>query len=641
MSLKRTAMTSTSLIILAVLFVAVVILANAFLKGARVDLTENKLYTLSDGTNNIVSTVDEPINLYYFFSDQASRDIPAIRTYAQRVQEMLEEFSLRSDGKLRLQIIDPVPFSEEEDQAAQFGLQAIPVGTSGNSLYFGLAGTNSVDGVETIPFFHPDKEAFLEYDLSKLVYNLATPTKPVIGIISSLPFGGGFDPMSRQQQRPWVINDQLRQLFEVRTLTTSLERIAEDIQVLMLIHPKELDDKTLYAIDQFILRGGRAMIFVDPHAETEQPPPGTNPQMAMFAEKSSNLQKLFENWGISVDPLQVVGDARYALAVNINPNQAPVRHVGIMSLNQNALTTDDVITSELSSVNLSMAGFIARQDDAKVDMTPLLTSSPQSMLIGAEQVRFLPDPSELLNSFKPSNENYVLAARLSGKVDSAFPDGAPKNEADEENAENKTDTDTEPMPAHINESAEPINVIVVADTDILSDRLWVRSNNFFGQNIATAWANNGDFVVNAIDNLFGNSDLISMRSRATSNRPFTTVQELERQADAQFRAKEQELEAELRDTEQKLGELQQARDQSTDNMMILTAEQSTEIQKFQERKLEIRKELRQVRRDLDKNIEQLGNWLKFINIGLIPIVLSVLALIVMLFVRSRRRSATA
>ena len=279
MSLKRTAMTSTSLIILAVLFIAVVILANAFLKGARIDLTENNLYTLSNGTKNIVSDIDEPINLYYFFSDQASRDIPAIRTYAQRVREMLDELNLRANGKLRLQVIDPVPFSEEEDQASQFGLQAIPVGTSGNSLYFGLAGTNSVDGVEVIPFFHPDKEAFLEYDLSKLVYNLANPTKPVIGIMSSLPFGGGFDPMSRQPQRPWVINDQLLQLFEVRTRATSLERIAEDIQVLMLIHPKNLDDKTLYAIDQFILRGGRAMIFVDPHAETEQPPPNGNELM--------------------------------------------------------------------------------------------------------------------------------------------------------------------------------------------------------------------------------------------------------------------------------------------------------------------------------------------------------------------------
>lgn len=642
-SATRTTMTSLSLLILAVLFIAVVILSNAFLKGARLDLTENQLYTLSEGTKNILGGIEEPVNLYFFFSEQTSRNIPSLRTYSTRVREMLDEFVLHSDGKLNLQVIDPVPFSEEEDRASQFGLQAIPVGAAGESVYFGLVGTNSVDGVESIRFFQPDKESFLEYDLTKMVYNLAHPKKPVIGVLSMLPFNGGFDPMTRQPQQPWIIGDQMGQIFEVRNLSFDNAQIPDDVDVLMVVHPKTFNDKTLYAIDQFILKGGRAMLFVDPHAEADIPPGAANNPQAMFAERSSNLQKLFDNWGIEVDTTKILGDARYALAVNFDPNRPPVKHVGIMSMDQTSLASDDVITAELSSINWSYPGFITRKDDAKVDWVPLVTSSTQAMPMEAEKARFAPDPNQLLQDFAPTGEQYVLAARLSGNVSSAFPDGAPEEEAaaDSANSESEENKPEQTAP-HIAESRDPINVVVVADTDLLTDRLWVRTNNFFGQRIASAWANNGDFVINALDNLLGNSDLISMRGRATSTRPFTTVQELEREADTQFRAKEQELEAKLQETEQKLAELQSARENTGDsgqNVLILSPEQRAEIEKFQQEKLETRKQLRQVRRDLDKNIEQLGAWMKFINIGLVPIVLSVIAIVMGLVVRSRRRSA--
>ena len=636
MSAKKATLSSLSLILLAIAFIALVILSNAFLKGMRIDLTENGLFTLSEGTKNILADIDEPINLYYFFSDQASRNIPTLRTYATRVREMLDEFTLHADGKLNLQAIDPLPFSEAEDRAAQFGLQAVPVGTAGESVYFGLAGTNSVDGVETIRFFQPNKEAFLEYDLTKLVYSLAKPKKPVIGILSTLPMNMGFDPRTGQRTQPWVISTQINQLFEVRNLQPTLSQIDNDVDVLMLVHPKNLSDQAIYAIDQFMVGGGRALIFVDPHAEAEIPQ--GNPQTAMFAERSSDFKTLLDHWGVNVDSTQVVGDGRYALPVNFNPNKPPVRHLGIASLDHSAMSAEDIITAELSSVNLAMPGHIQLQDKAKVEQTPLLTSSAQAMLIASEKMRFVLDPGDLLKDFSASGERYVIAARLNGQVSTAFPDGRPKQESSDDAAQDAAENP--PASPHITESAEPINVILVADTDLLTDRLWVRTNNFFGQQLATAWANNGDFVINALDNLLGNADLISMRSRATSNRPFTTVQQLEREADNRFRTKEQELTAQLQDTEQKLTELQQNRDQA-DNMMILTAEQRTEIEKFQQLKLEIRKELRQVRRDLDKNIEQLGSWLKFINIGLIPIVLTIAGLITAFVIRSRRRAATS
>jgi ABC-type uncharacterized transport system involved in gliding motility auxiliary subunit len=632
-------MASMSLLVLAVLFIAVVILSNAFLKGTRLDLTENHLYTLSDGTKNILGNIDEPVNLYYFFSEQTSRSIPTLRTYATRVREMLDEFVLHSDGKLNLQVIDPVPFSEEEDRANQFGLQAIPVGASGESVYFGLVGTNSVDGVESIRFFQPDKESFLEYDMTKMIYNLAHPKKPVIGVLAQLPFNGGFDPMSRQPLPPWVIGEQLSQLFEMRTLSFAADKIDDDVDVLMIVHPKAFNDQTLYAIDQFILKGGHALIFVDPQADADIPPDAANNPQAMFAERSSNMKKLFDAWGIEVDTTKILGDAAYALTVNFNPNQPPARHVGIMSIDKNGLQQDDVITAELSTINLSFPGYIQRKDDAKVEMTPLITSSNQAMPIDSEKARFAPDPNQLSKDFSPTGERYVIAARLSGKVPTAFPDGPPPKAEDAQDQKTEEDKDKSEPAEQLKESQQPMNVVLVADTDMLTDRMWVRTNNFFGQRIASAWANNGDFVSNALDNLLGNSDLIGMRSRATSTRPFTTVQALEREADTRYRATEQELMARLQETEQKLSELQNARqDSENQSALILSPEQRAEVEKFQENKLEIRKQLRQVRRDLDQNIEQLGTWMKFINIGLVPILLSILAVIVALIVRSRRRA---
>lgn len=639
MSAQRATMTGTSLALLAVLFIALVILSNNLLRGVRFDLTENDLYTLSDGTRDILQDIDEPINLYFFFSDQASQGIPLLRTYAERVREMLEEFVLASDGKLKLHVIDPQPFSEAEDRATQFGLQAVPLGPGNDSVYFGLAGTNSTDGIDTIPFFQPDKEPFLEYDLAKLVYNLAHPKKPVLGLISSLPMNGGFDPMTRQPRQPWVIADQLGQLFEVRNLEPdNLTEIAPDVDVLMLVQPKDLSDQALYAIDQFILHGGRALIFVDPYAEADMGDP-RNPQAAMMADKSSDLPRLFKAWGLQYDKSKVVGDRRYALQVQVSQGQPPVRHLGILSLTRDALAQDDVITGELSTINVAMSGFLSATDNAKVTLEPLFHSSDAAMPIDASEFRFLSDPATLQKDFQPTGERYVMAARLSGEVPSAFPDGPP---APEDKGESTTETAAPDKADFLARSDGPINVIVVADTDLLTDRLWVRTSSFFGQQISSAWANNGDFVTNGVDNLLGNSDLLSLRGRATSNRPFLRVQALQQAADARFRAKEQELQSELRQTENRLNELQSQRGQqsqsSSNGELILTPEQQAEVDKLRQRLLEVRQELRQVRRDLDRDIERLGDWLKFINIALMPILVAVIGLITALVLRSRRRA---
>ncbi len=621
--------TGSSLVLLAALFVALTVLTGVLLRGVRLDLTENNLYTVSEGTRSILRGIDEPINLYFYFSDEASREIPGLRTYATRVREMLEEFNALAGGKLNLQVIDPLPFSEAEDEATAQGLQAIPAGPGGDNLFLGLVGTNALDGREVIPFFDTRKESFLEYDLAKLIYNLSNPQRPLIGIMSSLPINRGFDPATRQMREPWVITQQIEQLFEVRSVPTTTTGIDQEIDVLMVVHPKNLSDETQYAIDQFVLRGGKLLLFVDPHAEMDTPPEAQmDPQAAMFAERSSNLEPLLAAWGVAYDPGVAVLDRRYGLQVNAGGGRGVVRHIGILALGEEAMNGEDVTLAQLNSINVSVSGHVAAAAGAETEFTPLISTSTDSATVPGERVRFLVDPAGLLDGFVATADRYTVAARVRGKLKTAFPDGKP-GAADDAAAEDAA------ADGHLSESESEVDLVVVADTDLLADRLWVQTQSFFGQRLISAFANNGDFVVNLLDNLTGSSDLISIRGRATSQRPFTRVQELERQAEERFRATEQQLEEELRETERNLTELQAGRDDG--NPLILSEQQRAELARFQEERLRIRKELRQVQRNLRSDIESLGTWLKVINIGLVPVLLTIFALFLAGLKARRRR----
>jgi gliding motility-associatede transport system auxiliary component len=638
---RKQTMGASALVVLAVLFLALTMTANVALRGMQVDLTDNGLYTISQGTKNILSKIDEPIHLYFYFSSQAAADQPSLRAYAQRVQELLEEFVLRSNGKLSLQVIDPVAFSEEEDDAARFGLQGVPVGQTGDTIYMGLAGTNATDKQEVIPFFDPQKESFLEYDVARLVYSLAHPKHPVIGLLSTLPISAGFDFNTQQTRDEWAIMSEIEQLFEVRQIEPSVKHIDDDVDVLMIVHPKNYSDTMLYAIDQFVLRGGKAMVFVDPHAEADVPAQDpSNPTAAMMASRSSNLPKLLDAWGVRYDPEKVVLDAGRALSVG-GRRGAPVRHLAFLGLGAEDFDREDVVTSGLTSVNLAFAGYLEHKEDAKTTFLPLMSSSEQAMVVGAEKFRFLPDPAQLMDGYTPGGKSLAFAARITGKVKSAFPGGyqAPKDEAKDPNADPAGDppADDKPLPPHIEESADDVNVIVVADTDLLADRMWVQVQQFFGQRLLQAFANNADFVVNGLDNLTGSSDLIGIRSRATYSRPFERVEALRRKADADFRSTEQSLQDQLSETERKLSELQSQRKEG-ENLTILSPEQSAEIDRFQKQKLEIRKQLRQVRRNLEKDIDALGTTLQVINVLLVPVLVAIVALGVF-WMRSRRKAA--
>lgn len=603
----------SSLLVIAALYLALVVLSGLWLRGLRLDLTENRLYTLTGGTRQLLSRIEEPINLYFFFSESAAGDLPPLRAYAARVREMLEEMAARSGGRLHLSVIDPQPFTEAEDRATAFGLRAVPVGATGQSLFFGLAGTNATDGQTMVPFFQPDKEAFLEYDLAKLISTLVDSKRPVVGLISGLNMSPGFDPASGRGSEGWVVDGELRQLFEVRRLQEPVTAIAEDVDLLMLVHPKDLPEDTLYAIDQFVLRGGRLLAFVDPQAEAD-PGSGSNDISSMMEPRASDLGPLFNAWGVNFDPGKVVLDGKSALPVQPDPSQPPVRHLAILGLGKDELNQDDVVSADVAALNLSTTGSLSLSKESTLSMEPLVQSSLESMRVDAEQVRFVPDPNILLEGFKPGGERYVLAARLTGTLKTAFPD----RQGD----------------GHLAESAKPANLIVVADTDLLTDRMWVQVQDFFGQRIFNPFASNGDFVVNAVDNLVGSSELIQVRTRALATRPFERVEALKRSADERFRAKERELQNELAETERRLDALQTRRDDGGE--VLLSPEQQAELERFQAQKLRIRGELRQVRADLDAEIKALGTRLKFVNIALVPLLVSVFAAGFAIW-RSRRR----
>lgn len=620
---------ASSLALLAVAFIVAVSISNQLFKGWRIDLTENKLYTLSDGTRNLLAGLEEPINLYFYFSDQASQSMPSLRSYAERVREMLEEFEAAADGAIRLTVIDPLPFSEEEDRAAQFGLQGVQLGASPDPVYMGLAGTDALDNEEVIPFFQPDKEAFLEYDIAKLVSTLSSPERTVVGLVSGVQMAGSFDPQTQRMSQPWVVYQQAQQLFEIRNLGTTFVEIADDISLLWIVQPKNLSNETLYAIDQFVMKGGKAIIFVDPVADVDPAAMEGMPQGMPPMGQGSDLATLFDAWGIEFSATEVVADAGLALQIS-GMDRRPVRHYGYVGVTSDHMSADDIITADLNVVHIATGGAVGAAEGSTVDMQPLLQSSANAQAMPATRFSFVPDPASLQDGFAPVGEPFVLAARFSGVLKSAFPDGPPPTGV---SAADGDDPAANENPDHLAESAEPANLIVVGDVDMLADHLWVQVQSFFGQQIANAFASNGAFVVNALENLSGSTDLIGVRSRASFTRPFTRVESLRVDAEARFRATEERLQQELDETERRLVELQSAREDSGN--ILLTPEQQAEIDRFVDQRAAIRQELRAVQRGLDADIERLGTILKVINIGLVPFLLTVFVLFAV-WRRSRR-----
>jgi ABC-type uncharacterized transport system involved in gliding motility auxiliary subunit len=624
---KRSTLGGGALLALALLFIGLTLLFNYALRGWRLDLTQNHLYTTAPGTDRILKNIKEPINLYFYYSEKAANQIPQLKTYGTRVREFLEELQARSNGNVRVHVIDPQPFSEDEDRATELGVKSAPVGATGAQFFFGLAGTNSTDGHAAIEFFDPNKGQFLEYDVMKLVYTLANPKKPVVAWLSTIPMGEGFDQRSGQMRPAWAIYQQAEQLFDVRQIEPTATKIDPDVSALVIVHPKGLSPATQWAIDQYALRGGHILLFVDPVAEADPAGAGDqqNPMAALGADKSSHFNALLTAWGVNFNPKLVVADRARALSVSMHEGEPPQQNLGILGLDSSSFNANDVVTAGLSNVNVATAGFLTPIKGATTKFESILQSSAEAEPMPAERFAMAFDPSTLRDGFKPTGQRYTIAARVTGNVKTMFPAGPP------------TGVTLAPGQTALKESVKPLNLIVFADTDMLSDFMWVHEQNFFGQQVAQAFASNGDIVLNSLDNLSGSADLISVRGRASFNRPFERVEALRRVADDRFRAKEQELEQQLRDTEEKLEALQSKR--SDKSAIILTPEQEKELDNFQDEKVSIRKQLRAVRAGLDAEINGLGNELKILNIVVAPFVFAIAVLLFGLWRRQRRLSA--
>jgi ABC-type uncharacterized transport system involved in gliding motility auxiliary subunit len=566
---------------------------------------------------------------------------------------MLETYATESNGKIRLVVIDPEPFTDAEDDAVRAGLQAIPIG-SGENLYFGLVGTNMVDDQEVIPFFQQDKEPFLEYDLTKLIYALSEPKRPVVGLLTGHRMNADIPPIMRVGgggPQPWAIVEAIRGEFTLKALTDSEGTLPDDLDVLVIAHPTKYSNKMLYAIDQYVMRGGKLVVYVDPVSEVgvafRQQAMQTGGQAA---PPSSELDTLLSAWGLKVDTASVVGDLALAQQVNggTPANPRVVRYLPWLELGPANYNRDDVVMADLGPLAIASAAPMSPVEGATTTFIPLITTSAQSMLYKAEEMAFGASPNWLLERFEPDDKDYVIAARITGPTASAFPDGPlPEPDpmagvhgkpADDKAAEAKPQ-EKPPVPAdHRAESDGPVNVVVVGDSDNLFDQFWVRAQNMGGQKVYVPTAANGDLLINALDQLAGSKDLISLRSRGKSTRPFEVIEGLRREAERRFLDEERALTKKLEDTQKRIAELQGKA--AGEGGALLSEQQQAEIEKAQAEVLNTRRELRDVQHNLNKDIEALERNIKVANIAGIPIVIAVIAvgLAATRYQRRRRRA---
>ncbi len=623
------------------LLLAVNIFSAEVFKGARLDLTENHVYTLSEGTRHLLQRLDEPVSLRLFLSQDLATQLPTIASYTRRVRDLLEEYRRAAGGNLRIEVIDPEPFSAAEDQAVALGLAGVPLNNGEANFYFGLAASGPTGETAEIAFFSPDRQPFVEYDITKLIHQVAWPDKRVIGLLTALEMSGdtpNHPMLSGQGGQPWIILEQMAQLFEVNTLATEIAAIPEEVDVLMLVYPHGLSTATLYAVDQFVLRGGRVLAFVDPQLADEPRPPQTGDQAA--------ATRLLKHWGVDLDPGQVVGDLQLAEQVRFNSGQRPIvaPYPVWMTVPAQLMDQDDVVTANLGSLFFATPGHLAMAEDhPELTLTPLVYTTARANLIDGLQLGPFNNPEGLLRGFRPGEQTRNLMVRVNGTVTTAFPDGPPSaaDEATTSDADDDTDTPLATPADHLATSTAPANLLIVADTDLLRDRFWVQVQNILGTRIAIPAHANGSLVVNALDNLGGDNDLISVRNRGQFERPFTKLDELRQVAELRFREKEQQLLGELRSTEQRLAELERGKGQATGSDLILSAEQERELQRFRAKQLAIRKELREVRHQLHKDIERLQAGLIFLNTALVPILIGIGGLFLALRRRSRQRTTSS
>jgi len=577
-------MTGSILAIAAVLFLIVNISAGSLLKGLRFDLTNNKLYTLSPGTKEIVTKLSEPIVLRMYFSKKLANSNPYLISFASRVQDLLTQYQRASKGKIILEIIDPEPFSAEEDNAVNYGLQGLAVDNTGTDLYLGLVATSSVELKRVIPFLQPAREANLEYDISQLIYNLVHPQRKAVGVISALPLQG-------RESSPWVVWQQMAQSFDLRSFKLDVATIPNDIDVLMLVNPAAFTSDALKAVDKFVMRGGHVLAFVDPYSEV------TDAQTAKankaYKDGTADFSALLRTWGVNFAEDKVVADRTLAKPVRVQSEgrDVTVRYPLWMDFLPKNMDKNDVLTSTLDRITMATPGALSKIEGVDTTFTPLILTSADATLVESKNI---PDYQQNLGNFMREYQAtgpYIVAGRVSGPIKSAYGTG---------------------------EVADS-NIIIIADADMLYNHFWLQIQNVSGQEFGVPNSGNANFLLSALDNLAGSNALISVRNRGSFTRPFDKIQALELKSQAKYRESELGLQQQLELTKQKLVDLEKQKKDG--NSMLLSVQQKKEEEAFRKELIETRRELRDVRRKLNHDIEVVQTGVKFFTIGFIPLMI--------------------
>ena len=609
----------------------VILIAGNFLLGAfnaRVDLTQGSVYTLSKGTKAILGKLEAPVKIRYYYSQGSSAVPVALKTFAKRVEDLLREFERAGQGKIVIEKLNPEPDSDAEDSANLDNIQAQYTNTQ-EQFYLGLA-VSFLDQKAALPVLAPDREQLLEYDITRAISRVAATTKPVIGVMSALPvLGRPLNPMLKQQPtEPWVLATELQNLFTVKKVELSVDRIPDDIKVLLLIHPRDVTETTEYALDQFILRGGKLIAFVDSYAYFDQQPDMQNPLGGNTAGQST-FYHLLKHWGLSMEMGKVVADLTFASGSG--SRLLPT----LLSLTPDALNKDDVVTSQVGTMLYAFGSVFTGKPAEGLSQTVLAHTSKNSMLVDLIIATLSGEPST--RGYQPSGTEYPLAIRLSGKFKTAFPEGKPKPYGvppkDEKKAEPKAEQ-AKPEP-QLKDSAQENSVVLVADVDMLTDGAAVDVQDIFGQRLVVPKNGNLNFAQSLVEQVAGEFDLTSLRSRAAFTRPLTVIQRMEAQAQQSYLGKIKELEDNLQQTQEKLKDLQKTR--AGAQSALMSPEQQAEIESFRKKSIETRRDLKELRRNLRIESEALQFTTKVVNIGLVPLLVMLLGLALAL-ARKRKRA---
>lgn len=600
-------------IALAVILIAANFIISAF--NVRADLTEGSVYTLSDGTRAILSKLEAPVTIRYYYT-QGGNTVPvAVKTFANRVEDLLREYRSASGGKVVIEKYDPQPDSDAEESAQLDNIEGQQTNT-GEKFYLGLS-VAFLDQKAAIPVLAPDRERLLEYDITRAISQVSAAKKPVVGVMSALPvLGRPLNPMLKQQPtEPWVLANELKRSFDVRKVEMDVARIPDDIKVLLVIHPRNISEQAEYAIDQFVLRGGKLIAFVDPYAYFDQQPDLQNPFGGNQAGQSS-LYNLFKGWGIDVNMNKVMADLTFASGEG--PRLLPT----LLSLNNDALNQEDVVTSQVGTLLIPFGGSFSGKPAEGLTETVLAHTSKNAMPVDLIIATLSGEPST--RGFQPSGKEEPLAIRLSGKFKSAFPNGAPEPMRPRD-AKQAEEAKAAPKPAaHLREAKADNSVILVADVDMLTDGAAVEVQEIFGQKLIVPRNGNLAFAQGYVELLAGDPALISLRSRASFTKPLKVIQQMEAQAQQAYLGKIKQLEDSLQQTQEKLQSLQKG--QASAQGTILTPEQQAEIESFRKKAVETRVELKELRKNLRTDTETLMFWTKVFNIALVPLLIALVGL---------------